>query len=858
MASMNKPIYSGITTHSPDKPSLVFVASRRQTRLTALELIALCAQDDNPRRFCHMSEEDAEAACGACVDPALRHTLAFGVGIHHAGLREADRRLVEELYGSGAIQVLVATATLAWGVNFPAHLVVVKGTEFFDGKTGRYVDMPVTDVLQMMGRAGRPQFDTSGVALILVHEPKKNFYKKFLYEPFPVESQLLRGGVLADHLAAEIVGGTIASRHDAVEYLTWTYMFRRVFQNPGYYGLEGTSDAGLREFLYGVVDAALDDLAASGAVTRGEDALGDVLAAAAAAAASALTASASSASSSGTPESEDVEARRRAVFALIGGGGGAGEGTTTTTTAAAAASAPPSAATLRSDVSFLAASPEDAVAPTRLGAIGSKYYLKHETAALFARCMPALEALTSSPSSSAEAIITAAARVLCDAPEFDELPVRHNEDVMNEELARALPWPCAAPGPHHQQQQQQQQRVAVDFKSPHVKAFLLLQARLCHAPLPIADYATDTKNLLDNALRVLNAMIDVAANDGRLGPALACMRLAQCIVQARLPSDSALRQLPGVRSAEAAVALARSLGISGVGPSSLLAIGGGRLGVGTAVQHVAAVVTPTLDATSSLPRVSPSETSLSGAAKPFVPSSVRAPGGGIVSSGGISSSSGGGVAGSQQQQQASSASAAGHIVSLRRALEGSADEAIAVLRGLPVCDVRASLLPRPLEPRASPASDAARAATVRVELTRVMPPFASADSGSSGGRGGAARYKSQSSSSAAAYTPFFSKRKEYGWWLVVSGRRGGASGTSEELLGMKHIPPISAPPSSSSSQSSSSAEHGRAAPRGGSVVHDIALVDGVNSTNNDALIGGLRVHLVSDAIMGIDQEVVVV
>ena len=40
------------------------------------------------------------------------------------------------------------------------------------------------------GRAGRPQFDNQGVAVILVHEPKKTFYRKFLYEPFPVESCL--------------------------------------------------------------------------------------------------------------------------------------------------------------------------------------------------------------------------------------------------------------------------------------------------------------------------------------------------------------------------------------------------------------------------------------------------------------------------------------------------------------------------------------------------------------------------------------------------------------------------------------------------------------------------------------------
>ena len=43
----------------------------------------------------------------------------------------------------------------------------------------------------MMGRAGRPQYDRQGVAVIMVHDPKKSFYKKFLYEPFPVESSLL-------------------------------------------------------------------------------------------------------------------------------------------------------------------------------------------------------------------------------------------------------------------------------------------------------------------------------------------------------------------------------------------------------------------------------------------------------------------------------------------------------------------------------------------------------------------------------------------------------------------------------------------------------------------------------------------
>lgn len=89
-------------------------------------------------------------------------------------------------------------------------VVIVKGTEFFDGKTKRYVDMDITDILQMTGRAGRPQFDDHGIAVIFVQDTKKHFYKKFMHEPFPVESSL--ANQLPNHINAEIVAGTITSK----------------------------------------------------------------------------------------------------------------------------------------------------------------------------------------------------------------------------------------------------------------------------------------------------------------------------------------------------------------------------------------------------------------------------------------------------------------------------------------------------------------------------------------------------------------------------------------------------------------------------------------------------------------------
>lgn len=70
-------------------------------------------------------------------DENLRHTLEFGIGLHHAGLNPDDRSLVETLFKRNHIQVLVSTSTLAWGVNLPAHLVIIKGTGMLSSFLGK-------------------------------------------------------------------------------------------------------------------------------------------------------------------------------------------------------------------------------------------------------------------------------------------------------------------------------------------------------------------------------------------------------------------------------------------------------------------------------------------------------------------------------------------------------------------------------------------------------------------------------------------------------------------------------------------------------------------------------------------------
>ncbi|KIH50279.1 hypothetical protein ANCDUO_19642 [Ancylostoma duodenale] len=64
------------------------------------------------------------------------------------------------------LQVLFCTATLAWGVNLPAHAVVIRGTEVFDAEKGQFADLGVLDVQQIFGRAGRPQFENEGHGIL--------------------------------------------------------------------------------------------------------------------------------------------------------------------------------------------------------------------------------------------------------------------------------------------------------------------------------------------------------------------------------------------------------------------------------------------------------------------------------------------------------------------------------------------------------------------------------------------------------------------------------------------------------------------------------------------------------------------
>jgi len=256
--AMSRPTLYAVSHHGQGKPTIVFVPNRKVARITAQDLIAYHDPDDKNKNFLKCTQEDLAPHLEMLTNKALIESLKHGVGFYHEGLTEKEKRVVEHLYNAGAVQVLVTTYTMCWGLPMTAHLVVIMGTQYYDGKEHRYSDYPIADILQMMGRACRPRDDNLGKCVLFCFGPRKEFYKKFLYEPLPVESHL--DHFLADHMNAEVVTKTIENKQDAVDYLTWTFLYRRLTLNPNYYNLQGVTHRHLSDHLSELVEQTLSDL----------------------------------------------------------------------------------------------------------------------------------------------------------------------------------------------------------------------------------------------------------------------------------------------------------------------------------------------------------------------------------------------------------------------------------------------------------------------------------------------------------------------------------------------------------------------------------------------------------------------
>jgi ATP-dependent DNA helicase HFM1/MER3 len=152
------------------------------------EIIKRFSQGKQSLIFCHTKKEaekitelliqrrvfGSRDGRNVAIKGTVQYFLEQGIGYHHAGLEKEDRRAIEQAFTEGKITCLACTSTLATGVNLPAHLVLVVGSRTWRGSGKGYEDIETSQLLQMIGRAGRPGLDSSGTAVILTDNESRN------------------------------------------------------------------------------------------------------------------------------------------------------------------------------------------------------------------------------------------------------------------------------------------------------------------------------------------------------------------------------------------------------------------------------------------------------------------------------------------------------------------------------------------------------------------------------------------------------------------------------------------------------------------------------------------------------------
>jgi len=128
----------------------------------------------NSRRNCHK----------------LAGALSIQAAPYHAGLSQYDRKKVETLFAKGQLPVVVTTAALAAGVDFPASQVI------FEALAMGIDWISVQDFLQMSGRAGRPDYHDRGI-VVLMPVPGKSYSSSQSDTEEEVAIKLLQGEMLS-------------------------------------------------------------------------------------------------------------------------------------------------------------------------------------------------------------------------------------------------------------------------------------------------------------------------------------------------------------------------------------------------------------------------------------------------------------------------------------------------------------------------------------------------------------------------------------------------------------------------------------------------------------------------------------
>lgn len=98
-------------------------------------------------------------------------SICHSATVHHGLLLPEERFLSEKYFKTGNVAVMVATSTLAQGINFPADIVIIAGTDRFNERQKKMVRIDAHEILNAAGRAGRAGYKSQGTVIVIPNSP---------------------------------------------------------------------------------------------------------------------------------------------------------------------------------------------------------------------------------------------------------------------------------------------------------------------------------------------------------------------------------------------------------------------------------------------------------------------------------------------------------------------------------------------------------------------------------------------------------------------------------------------------------------------------------------------------------------
>ncbi len=214
--------------------SLIFVSTRRSAQSLARKLSERIikkftkSNDKRLKEYNVLKKELQKISDDSSVSDNLQSVISGGVVFHHAGLSGNQRKFIEDAFKQKKIVCIVATPTLASGVNLPARRVIIRDLKRFENGMSRWLS--VMEIQQMLGRAGRPRYDSIGDAWLHCKgenslETADFVSEKFIHgQPENISSKLAAENSLRTHILSLVATSSINSRYAISDFFRNTFL----------------------------------------------------------------------------------------------------------------------------------------------------------------------------------------------------------------------------------------------------------------------------------------------------------------------------------------------------------------------------------------------------------------------------------------------------------------------------------------------------------------------------------------------------------------------------------------------------------------------------------------------------------